>query len=98
MGILDVFLVDHGVLHGGIDLGMAQKPLDLFYGHPLVDGPGGQGPSEFVRMDLGDVEFSPQSPEPAFHSADLQPVIGLEQRNKEMAYTPFDGHYKRMVK
>lgn len=60
VGAFDVALVDHGVLHGGIDLGVAQQALHLLDGHALVDGTGGEGAAEFVGMHLGHPQLAPK--------------------------------------
>lgn len=79
VGYLHILLINHGVLHGGIYLRMPQQPLHLFNGHALINGSGSQGSSEFMGMDLGNSQFPPQAPQPDFHAADLQAVIGFQQ-------------------
>ena len=51
VGGFDVYLVDNGILHGGVYLAMAQDLLHLLYGHAFVDSAGGHGAAEFVGMD-----------------------------------------------
>lgn len=83
VGNFYVFLVNHGILHGGIDLGMAQKSLHLFNGHALVNGSRSQGPPEFMGMYLGNAQFPAQMTEADFYTADLEPPEGfLESHEK----------------
>ena len=45
-----VVLVDHGIVHGGVDFDVAEELLDLLNGHAFVDGHGCQCPAELVGM------------------------------------------------
>ena len=55
---LYIILIDHGILQGCIDALVAEELLDLFDGHTLIDGHGGQGASEFVRVGPMDIQLS----------------------------------------
>ena len=82
MGLFDVLLVDHGVLHGGVDFCMSQEALHLFNGHSFVDGPGSKCSAEFVGMHSGDIQSSAELPKTNLHAAYLKSFEGVEQRNK----------------
>ena len=53
MGVLDVALVDDGILHGGINLGVTEDFLHLLDRHAFIDGAGGHGAAELVGVDAG---------------------------------------------
>lgn len=45
---LHIVLVDHGIVHGGVYSRMPKELLHLLDGHALVDGMGGERPTEEV--------------------------------------------------
>jgi hypothetical protein len=51
---LYIVLVDHGILHGGVNLHVSQQPLHLFYRHTAVYGGRGESPSEFMWVHMHD--------------------------------------------
>ena len=61
----------------------AEKLLYLLDRHSLVDCHRRQGASEFMRMYLIQVQFSPQVAQAYLNAADLQPVVRLLQRHKQ---------------
>ena len=91
VGHLHILLINHGILHGGVYLRMTQQPLHLFDGHSLINGSGSQGSSEFMGMDLGNPQFPPQAPQPDFHAADLQAVIGFQQGYEKSGIIIYSG-------
>ena len=56
---LHIVLIHHCVLHCGVNFGMAEEPLHLFYRHSFVDGACCQRSSEFMWMHLCDAEPTP---------------------------------------
>jgi hypothetical protein len=82
MRILHVTLIDQRIVHCGINLHMPQEPLRLF-GHPLVNGPGGEGSPKFVRIHLGHGRLPAKFYESCFHSPYHQAFMRLCQRNKQ---------------
>jgi hypothetical protein len=61
---------------------MSQEPLHLFNGHTLVNGSGGKGPPEFVRVRL--LRGLPaELPQAGFHSANHQAFARFCQRDKQ---------------
>ena len=72
MGFFYVALVYDGVLHRGINLGMSEELLYLFYGHSFVDGAGGHGSSEFMWVNSFYLRLSSEVPETDFYAADFQ--------------------------
>ena len=54
MGNLHIVLIHHCVLHCGVNFGMAEEPLHLFYRHSFVDGACRQRSSELMWMHLCD--------------------------------------------
>ena len=83
MGDLHVALVDLSVNHGGVDALVPEQLLHLLDGHPFVYRHGRQGTAEFVRMDIGQVQFPPQLAKPNLDAADLQPLVWAQQRHEE---------------
>ena len=71
MRFFHICLIHHGVVHSGINLGMAEELLHLLHGHTLVDGDGGEGTAEFVGMDAGNLQFSAQLAQANLHTADF---------------------------
>ena len=49
---LYIVLVDHGILHGGVNLHVSQQPLHLLYRHTAVYGGRGECPSELMRVHV----------------------------------------------
>lgn len=83
MGQLYVVLADHGVLHCGVDFGMAKQALHLLNGHSLVNGARGQRPSEFMRMHFFKAKQLAEAAEPDFYAADFQAGVRLIQRHEQ---------------
>ena len=83
MGGLDVVLIHDCILHGGTDLRMTENFLHLLNGHSLVDGTGCHGAAEFMRVDLVQIQLTPQLPQTDLHAADLQTVKGCVQCYKQ---------------
>ena len=78
MGNFHIVLIYHCVLHCGVNFGMAEEPLHLFYRHSFVDGACRQRSSELMWMHLCDTELPSQLSQSYFHSTDLQPVVWTE--------------------
>ena len=57
-----VVLTDHGVLEGGVDLGMSEEMLNLLNGHSLINCLGGEGTAEFVGVHFVKAQFLSQIP------------------------------------
>ena len=49
---LYVALLHHGVMKGGVNLLISQKPLHLFDRHSFVNGGCGHSPPEFIRVHI----------------------------------------------
>lgn len=89
----DVFLVGHfhivlvhdGVLHGGVDLGVAQNFLNLLDGHAFVNRPSRHGPAELVGVDGFEIQHAAHFAKADLHAADGQPVVGGEEGNEQRA-------------
>ena len=79
VGAFDVALVDHSVLHGGVDLGVAEEALHLLDGHALVDGSGGEGAAKLVGVDLAHSQLTPKGAQATFYAADFQPLVGSQE-------------------
>ena len=79
MGHFHIDLIHFRIMEGGVDFDVAENALDLFYGHPFVYSHGGEGPAEFVRMNLVQPNALANSSETDFNSADCQSVVGLGQ-------------------
>ena len=89
MRFLYIRLVHHGVVHRGIDLGMAEELLHLLHGHTFVDGDGGEGAAEFVGMDTGDFQTAPQLAQ-ADLFPDLMMLFELPESSLLHAYPPHE--------
>ena len=76
-------LVYHGITHGRVNLDMSQKSLNLLDRHSFVDGSGRQRPSELVRMDSRNFQFSSQIAQPHFYTGNLQTRMRLVQRYEQ---------------
>ena len=74
-----VVLVDHGIVHGGVDFDVTEKLLDLFDGHAFVDGHGGQCPAELVGLHPWHLGFFAYLAQADFDARDLQPTMRLGQ-------------------
>ena len=72
MGILDIALVDDGVLHGGVNLRMAEDFLHLFDRHAFVDGSGGHGAAELVGVNARQIESTSEGSQAYLHAADAE--------------------------
>ena len=83
MGAFDVILIDHGVLHGGIDLGMAEQVLHLLDRHAFVDGSGSEGTAKLVRVHVGHAQLAPELAQARFHAADFQALVWAQKRHKQ---------------
>lgn len=89
----DVFLVGHfhvvlihdGVLHGGVDLGVAQNFLNLLDGHAFVNCPSRHGPAELVGVDGFEIQHAAHFAKANLHAADGQPVVGGEEGDEQRA-------------
>ena len=64
----------HGVLHGGIDVFMPQKVLNLLYRHTFVYCHCRKRSSELVRMNLFHLGKFSEPPHCLFYAAYLQPI------------------------
>jgi hypothetical protein len=82
MGIFYISLIDHRIAHGGVNLYMPQEPLHLLNGHPFVNGPGGKGAPEFMRVRLL-CGLSAERAQPCFHSTYHQAFMRFCQRDKQ---------------
>ena len=78
MGNLHIVLIHHCVLHCGVNFGMTEEPLHLFYRHAFVDGACRQRSSELMWMHLCDTELPSQLSQSYFHATDLQSVVWAE--------------------
>lgn len=85
VGYFHVVLVHDGVLHGRVDLGVAENFLNLLDGHALVNRPSRHGPAEFVGMDGFEIQHAAHFAKANFHAANGQPVVGGEERNEQRA-------------
>lgn len=54
---LDIVLINHSILHCGVDFAMTKQFLHLFNGHSLVYCSCGKSTPEFVRVNLCNAEF-----------------------------------------
>lgn len=79
----DVGLVHHSIAHGGVYLDMPQELLHLFYGHPFVDGHGGQRATELMRMDTRNLEATTQLTKTHLNARDLEPFVRSIQRHEQ---------------
>ena len=66
-----VVLVNHGIVHGGIDFDVSKELLDLLDGHAFVDGHGGQCPVELVGMHPWHLGFLANLAQAHLHARDL---------------------------
>ena len=78
-----VVLVDHGIMHGGVDFDVTEELLDLLDGHAFVDGHGGQCPAELVGMYPWHLGFFANLAQANFDTRDLQPTMRLSQRDEQ---------------
>lgn len=83
MRFLHIALIHHGIVHGRIDLGMPQQHLHLLDGHPLVNGQGGHGSPELVRMHTIQMKPSAEGAQPDFNAADVEPFMGRIQADEQ---------------
>ena len=83
MRLLDIRLIYHCVLQGRIDALMAQELLHLFDRHAFVDGHRCERPAEFVGVDPAQVQLFAKLVHPDLDPANLQPVVGMLQRNEQ---------------
>lgn len=89
----DVFLVGHfhvvlvhdGVLHGGVNLGVAQNFLNLLDGHAFVNRPSRHGPAELVGVDGLEIQHAAHFAKADFHAADGKAVVGREEGDEQRA-------------
>lgn len=89
----DVFLVGHfhivlvhdGVLHGGVDLGVAQNFLNLLDGHAFVNRPSRHGPAELVGVDGFEIQHAAHFAKADLHAADGKAVVGGEEGDEQRA-------------
>lgn len=62
---------------------MTKELLNLLNGHTFVDGHGGQGAAEFMRVDFVEVQLSTNFAQTDFYTADQQPTVGLLEGYKQ---------------
>ena len=75
MCVFDIALVDQCVAHGRIYLFVPEQALNLFDGHPLVDGPRRQRPPETMWVDIGDVGFLAEFAQHILNPTDVQSLV-----------------------
>lgn len=85
VGHFHVVLVHDGVLHGRVNLGVAEDFLNLLDGHALVNRPSCHGPAEFVGMDGFEIQHAAHFAKANLHAADGQPVVGGEEGDEQRA-------------
>ena len=83
MRLLYIALIHHGIVHGRINLGMPQQNLHLLDGHPLVNGQGGHGSPELVRMHTIQMKPSAEGAQSDFDAADVEPFMGRIQADEQ---------------
>ena len=72
---LDIGLVDHRVLEGGVKTLMTEQMLYLLDGHTFIDGHCRQCPAKFVWMHLCHIQVFTYVPQADFNSAYLESVV-----------------------
>ena len=75
MGDFHVVLIDDGILHGCVNLGVPEDFLHLLDGHTLVDCPCCHGSTEFMGVYLCQSQLSAQLAQADFHTADLETIM-----------------------
>ena len=85
VGHFHVVLVHDGVLHGGVNLGVAQNFLNLLNGHAFVNRPSCHGPAELVGMAGFEIQHAAHFAQADLHAADGQPVVGGEEGDEQRA-------------
>ena len=83
MGLFHIILIDHCILKRGVYALMPQKLLYLLDRHTLINGHCGKSSAKFVRMNLVEAQFSANFSEADFNTTNLQPLVWLQQRNKQ---------------
>ena len=89
---LYIVLIDHRILHGSVNFGMAQQSLHLFNRHSFVDCTRCQCTPEFMRMYFRNTQPSPQFTQPNLNAADLQQMC---IRDSLSAVRLFSSHHIR---
>ena len=74
-----VVLIDHGIVHGGVDFDVTEELLDLLDGHSFVDGHGGQCPAELVGMHPRHFGLFANLAQADLNARDLQATMRLGQ-------------------
>ena len=79
----DIILINHRIVHGGVNLDMTKQALHLLHRHTFVYSHSSQGTAELMRVNTYDFCQTTDFAQTGFHARNLKPFMRFCQRNKK---------------